>query len=117
ACRRRRASRSARRRSSSAGAASPASSPPAARSSPCLPRPNCPSSTTTASASSRRSHKMDYAHARHAGNAGDVFKHVALLAVLDELLRDPAPLEYVETHAGDGLYPLGSVGEWSDGIG
>ncbi len=59
---------------------------------------------------------MDYAHARHAGNAGDVFKHVALLAVLDELLRDPAPLEYVETHAGDGLYPLGSNGEWSDGI-
>ena len=59
---------------------------------------------------------MDYAHARHAGNAGDVFKHVALLAALEELLRDPAPLEYVETHAGDGLYPLGSNGEWSDGI-
>ena len=59
---------------------------------------------------------MDYAHARHAGNAGDVFKHTALLAVLDELLRDPAPLEYVETHAGDGLYPLGSNGEWGDGV-
>lgn len=59
---------------------------------------------------------MDYAHARHAGNAGDVFKHVALLAVLEELLRDPLPLEYVETHAGDGLYPLGSAGEWGDGI-
>ena len=59
---------------------------------------------------------MDYAHARHAGNAGDVFKHVALVAVLDELLRDPAPLEYVETHAGDGLYPLGSNGEWGDGV-
>ena len=28
---------------------------------------------------------MDYAHARHAGNAGDVFKHVALLAVLEEV--------------------------------
>ena len=59
---------------------------------------------------------MDYAHARHAGNAGDVFKHTALLAVLDELLRDPAPLEYLETHAGDGLYPLGSNGEWGDGV-
>jgi len=35
---------------------------------------------------------MDYAHARHAGNAGDVFKHVALIALLDELLRDPQPL-------------------------
>ena len=59
---------------------------------------------------------MDYAHARHAGNAGDVFKHVALIAVLEELLRSAAPLEYVETHAGDGLYPLGSAGEWSDGV-
>jgi 23S rRNA (adenine2030-N6)-methyltransferase len=59
---------------------------------------------------------MDYAHARHAGNAGDVLKHVALVAVLEELLRDPAPLEYVETHAGDGLFPLGSAGEWGDGV-
>src|SRR2546428_1066128 len=59
---------------------------------------------------------MDYAHARHAGNAGDVFKHVALIALLDELLRDPEPLLYVETHAGDGLYPLGSAGEWGDGV-
>jgi 23S rRNA (adenine2030-N6)-methyltransferase len=60
---------------------------------------------------------MDYAHSRHAGNAGDVLKHVALIAVLDELLRDPSPLEYVETHSGDGIYPLGSVGEWGDGVG
>src|SRR3954464_7518523 len=58
---------------------------------------------------------MDYAHARHAGNAGDVLKHVALIAILDELLRDPSPLTYVETHAGDGLYPLGSAGEWGEG--
>jgi 23S rRNA (adenine2030-N6)-methyltransferase len=57
-----------------------------------------------------------YAHARHAGNAGDVFKHVALVALLEELLRDPAPLLYLETHAGDGLYPLGSAGEWGDGV-
>ncbi len=55
---------------------------------------------------------MDYSHARHAGNAGDVFKHVALVAVLQEL----EPARYLETHAGDGLYPLGSAGEWSDGI-
>src|SRR2546421_266830 len=59
---------------------------------------------------------MDYAHARHAGNAGDVFKHVALIALLDELLRGPEPLLYLETHAGDGLYPLGSAGEWGDGV-
>jgi 23S rRNA (adenine2030-N6)-methyltransferase len=59
---------------------------------------------------------MDYAHARHAGNAGDVFKHVALVAALEELTKNPAPLHYVETHAGDGLYPLGSAGEWGDGV-
>jgi 23S rRNA (adenine2030-N6)-methyltransferase len=58
---------------------------------------------------------MDYAHARHAGNAGDVLKHVALVAALDELAKNPAPLTYLETHAGDGLYPLGSLGEWGDG--
>lgn len=55
---------------------------------------------------------MDYAHARHAGNAGDVFKHVALLAALETL----KPARYLETHAGDGIYPLGSAGEWGDGI-
>jgi 23S rRNA (adenine2030-N6)-methyltransferase len=55
---------------------------------------------------------MDYAHARHAGNAGDVLKHVALIAALEEL----RPEHYFETHAGDGLYPLGSNGEWSDGV-
>src|SRR5437763_6392950 len=59
---------------------------------------------------------MDYAHARHAGNAGDVFKHAGLIALLSELLRDPEPLLYLETHAGDGLYPLGSAGEWGDGV-
>jgi 23S rRNA (adenine2030-N6)-methyltransferase len=59
---------------------------------------------------------MDYAHARHAGNAGDVFKHVALVAALEELTSRPDPLHYFETHAGDGLYPLGSAGEWGDGV-
>ena len=59
---------------------------------------------------------MDYAHARHAGNFGDVFKHVALTAVLDALGEDASPLCYVESHAGDGLFPLGSAGEWSAGI-
>jgi len=58
---------------------------------------------------------MDYAHARHAGNSGDVFKHVALVAVLEALTEDALPLTYVESHAGDGLYVLGSTGEWSAG--
>src|SRR5205823_2377701 len=59
---------------------------------------------------------MDYAHARHAGNAGDVFKHVALIAALDALLEAAGRLHYFETHAGDGLYPLGSAGEWGTGV-
>jgi 23S rRNA (adenine2030-N6)-methyltransferase len=58
----------------------------------------------------------DYSHARHAGNHGDVLKHVALVAVLRDLIRDPAPLLYVDSHAGDGRFTLGSVGEWGDGI-
>ena len=53
-----------------------------------------------------------YSHARHAGNAGDVFKHVALAALLEAL---PATSLYIETHAGDGLFTLGSVGEWTAG--
>ena len=55
----------------------------------------------------------DYAHARHAGNVGDVFKHVALAAALGAF-REPVAL-YAETHAGDGLFTLGSVGEWTTG--
>lgn len=59
----------------------------------------------------------DYAHARHAGNVGDVLKHVALLAVLRHRVSAGAPaLRYVESHAGGGLFPLGSTGEWSAGI-
>jgi 23S rRNA (adenine2030-N6)-methyltransferase len=54
----------------------------------------------------------DYAHARHAGNAGDVFKHVALAALLRAV---PGAQLYVETHAGDGIFTLGSVGEWTAG--
>jgi 23S rRNA (adenine2030-N6)-methyltransferase len=57
-----------------------------------------------------------YAHARHAGNHGDVLKHVALAASLRELTREQAPLLYVESHAGDGRFTLGSVGEWGEGI-
>ncbi len=59
---------------------------------------------------------MDYAHARHAGNMGDVLKHVALTAVLRELVPLPEPLLYLESHAGDGLYALATVGEWGEGI-
>lgn len=51
---------------------------------------------------------MNYRHAYHAGNAGDVLKHLVLLAVLEALQRKDKPLFYLDTHAGRGLYDLGS---------
>lgn len=59
----------------------------------------------------------DYSHRFHAGNHGDVFKHAALLAFIEALARAPEPLLFVETHAGEGRYTLGSTGEWTEGIG
>lgn len=49
---------------------------------------------------------MNYLHAYHAGNFADVHKHVVLLALLAALKRKPAPISYVETHAGAGRYDL-----------
>ena len=59
----------------------------------------------------------DYGHRFHAGNVGDVWKHTALLAVLDALDTGTAPAHYLDTHAGEGVYPLGPTGEWTEGIG
>lgn len=50
---------------------------------------------------------MNYRHDYHAGNPADVFKHVVLLALLRRLQHKPAPLCYVETHAGRGRCELG----------
>src|ERR1700674_2225371 len=55
----------------------------------------------------------DYAHAPHGGDPGDVLKDVALAALLRAL---PDAALYVETHAGDGIFTLGSVGEWTTGV-
>jgi 23S rRNA (adenine2030-N6)-methyltransferase len=59
----------------------------------------------------------DYSHVFHAGNVGDVWKHVAYLALLDALTERPEPVVLVETHAGAGDYTLGSTGEWTEGVG
>lgn len=58
----------------------------------------------------------DYAHARHAGNFADVMKLATAIALIEERLSSSAPITWVETHAGDGLYELGSAGEWTSGI-
>jgi 23S rRNA (adenine2030-N6)-methyltransferase len=55
-----------------------------------------------------------YDHRYHAGNHGDVWKHVALLSLLHHAREGET---VVETHAGEGAYALGSTGEWTAGVG
>jgi len=59
----------------------------------------------------------DYSHRLHAGNVADVWKHCALLAVLRAVADEARHVAYVETHAGEGRYPLHQTGEWTEGIG
>jgi 23S rRNA (adenine2030-N6)-methyltransferase len=51
---------------------------------------------------------LSYQHAFHAGNHADVLKHLVLSASLGHALQKPAPLFYLDTHAGAGLYRLDS---------
>jgi len=65
---------------------------------------------------------MNYRHAYHAGNPGDVLKHAVLTSVIERLLEKPAPVFVVDTHSGVGTYDLaaaepGKTGEWQAGIG
>ena len=52
---------------------------------------------------------MKYRHSFHAGNFADVHKHVTLLALIGALQRKDKGFFYLETHAGRGLYDLGSA--------
>ena len=65
---------------------------------------------------------MNYRHVYHAGNFADVLKHAALAHIIAYLKRKPPPFRVIDTHAGTGVYDLGSAeaqktGEWRDGIG
>lgn len=65
---------------------------------------------------------MNYRHAFHAGNHGDVLKHALLARVLNYLTQKDAPLAVLDAHAGIGLYDLAGLeafktGEWRGGIG
>lgn len=51
---------------------------------------------------------LSYQHGYHAGNAADVHKHIALVLLLARLQQKAAPLCYVDTHAGRGIYDLTS---------
>jgi len=51
---------------------------------------------------------LSYRHAFHAGNYADVLKHLVVCRILDYLTQKPAPLRYIDTHAGAGVYRLDS---------
>lgn len=65
---------------------------------------------------------MNYRHSFHAGNFADLIKHSALLLTLDQLRLGAGPMRVVDTHAGRGIYDVGSAeasrsGEARAGIG
>ena len=49
---------------------------------------------------------MNYRHAFHAGNHTEVFKHAALILILEHLALKPQGFVVLDTHAGLGLYDL-----------
>jgi 23S rRNA (adenine2030-N6)-methyltransferase len=59
----------------------------------------------------------DYGHRFHAGNVGDVWKHCVLVTLLARAADEAGHVVYLDTHAGEGSYPLLSTGEWTEGIG
>ncbi len=65
---------------------------------------------------------LGYRHAFHAGNHADVLKHLVLTECLAYMTKKDTPLRYVDTHAGAGLYTVGSqssetTGEYLRGVG
>lgn len=65
---------------------------------------------------------MNYRHAYHAGNHADVLKHWLLTRCIALMQKKPAPVAYIDTHAGIGLYDLQGeealkTDEWREGIG
>ncbi|MFM8769817.1 MAG: 23S rRNA (adenine(2030)-N(6))-methyltransferase RlmJ [Rubrivivax sp.] len=65
---------------------------------------------------------LAYRHAFHAGNHGDVLKHIALMQVLRHMNLKDKGWRFVDTHAGAGGYSLHSTyakknGEYTQGVG
>jgi 23S rRNA A2030 N6-methylase RlmJ len=58
---------------------------------------------------------MGYDHGRKAGNKGDVWKHFALISVVDGLAVGQS-FRYIDLHSGAPSYQLGESGEWKRGI-
>jgi 23S rRNA (adenine2030-N6)-methyltransferase len=65
---------------------------------------------------------LSYRHSFHAGNFADLLKHIVLVEILDYLIQKESGFEYIDTHAGAGLYSLSSaeaqkLKEYAGGIG
>lgn len=65
---------------------------------------------------------MNYRHAYHAGNIGDVLKHAVLARLIVYFQLKDKAFRILDTHAGIGSYDLTSeetrkTGEWQQGIG
>ncbi|NVK35280.1 MAG: 23S rRNA (adenine(2030)-N(6))-methyltransferase RlmJ [Rhodobacteraceae bacterium] len=64
---------------------------------------------------------MNYRHAYHAGNIGDVLKHFVFARLITYFQRKEKAFRIIDTHAGIGSYDLTSeetqkTGEWQQGI-
>lgn len=51
---------------------------------------------------------LSYRHGFHAGNHGDVIKHLCQLLILEKLKEKNKPFIYLDTHSGAGIYDLAS---------
>ncbi len=65
---------------------------------------------------------LSYRHSFHAGNFADVIKHIVVVEILQHLTLKDKPFDYIDTHAGAGLFNLHSpnakkLEEHGEGIG
>ncbi|MFO7604616.1 MAG: 23S rRNA (adenine(2030)-N(6))-methyltransferase RlmJ [Gammaproteobacteria bacterium] len=65
---------------------------------------------------------LSYRHSFHAGNFADVIKHLVLIEILEHLSKKDSPFDYIDSHAGAGLYNLSSeqsskLQEYTQGVG
>lgn len=60
---------------------------------------------------------MQYDHNNKAGNAGDIFKHTALIAALSALPNTGRIFRFVDLFAGYAVNPILSGNQWQQGIG
>ena len=65
---------------------------------------------------------MNYRHAFHAGNHGDVLKHIVLARLIEYLKKKDKGFLLLDAHAGIGAYALdgeeaGKTREWEAGVG